>query len=540
MDNSLYFIAAVSKEEDIAATQQHILIMSNGLLDSSHRRPRRRASLIEELALPVTTLQRNRSSDSYHRPPSNNSRESSQSSSWEHSDTQLNNSSLPACLSDPSDHHHDTTNATDAIRVHRPNWVKSTTTTNNHHMEQAAMSNSARTRRPRPQLLNSASMRSSFTFGRRSTAPDDINALLDGRNNDRRRKNGGGWNHRLSLGNGDRPDMKKVLEDNTTVLSDYQAVFQQMKLQNPTVSLGALQQKTMKRMSELKVEKEEMERMNLQRLRELEEKPHHGNNNGRMTLLGSLFHHRPRAGSDLSDKNSTSGLGSDRLSGRRSTIDTNPLSEADGSTDNNHNGNGVGVGGGRVPSILKTSLIMGEDQTGNFAPRKSVGDFTMMAGYPDSEEEDDDAMLGMDRSRTSGLSKASGLFISGDESENFGGESDNIIGMRMGMESDLYNREEEDNNFDNRDEEVNYEELEILETHLQQLDTSHGSQPHCGDLNGSSHTFHSVISDSNQTTATEGSYTDSGSLIVGFGKQRDEKEDESRGFAADFSAWDNR
>ena len=250
-------------------------------------------------------------------------------------------------------------------------------------------------------------------------------------------------------------------------------------------------------MSELKVEKEEMERMNLQRLRELEEKPHHGNNGGRMTLLGSLFHHRPRAGSDLSDKNSTSGLG------RRSTIDTNPLSEADGSTDNNHNGNGVGVGGGGVPSILKTSLIMGEDQTGNFAPRKSVGDFTMMAGYPDSDEEDDDAMLGMDRSRTSGLSKASGLFISGDESENFGGESDNnIIGMRMGMESDLYNREEEDNNFDNRDEEVNYEELEILETHLQQLDTSHGSQPHCGDLNGSSHTFHSVISDSNQTTAT--------------------------------------
>eukprot|EP00985_Skeletonema_marinoi_P007721 scaffold3445_cov80-Skeletonema_marinoi.AAC.2 len=589
--------------------------MSNGLLDSSHRRPRRRASLIEELALPVTTLQRNSSSGS--RPLSNYSRESSQSSSWEHGDTQLNNSSLPACLSDPSDHHHDTTNATDAIRVHRPNWVKSTATTTTHHMEQAAMSNSARTRRPRPQLLNSASMRSSFTFGRRSTAPDDINALLDGRNNDRRRKNGGGWNHRLSLGNGDRPDMKKVLEDNTTVLSDYQAVFQQMKLQNPTVSLGALQQKTMKRMSELKVEKEEMERMNLQRLRELEEKPHHGNNNGRMTLLGSLFHHRPRAGSDLSDKNSTSGLGSDRsdrdnnhhhhsnnnsnnhnnsmpkapynvddsfrsnnsvdsshhnrpnvlsratilisrrasnqdatttgdhsnyLSGRRSTIDTNPLSEADGSTDNNHNGNGVGVGGGGVPSILKTSLIMGEDQTGNFAPRKSVGDFTMMAGYPDSEEEDDDAMLGMDRSRTSGLSKASGLFISGDESENFGGESDNNIGMRMrmGMEStDLYNREE-DNNFDNRDEEINYEELEILETHLQQLDTSHGSQPHCGDLNRSSHTFHSVISDSNQTTATEGSYTDSGSLIVGFGKQRDEKEDESRGFAADFSAWDNR
>jgi len=592
----------VSKEEEDIAATQHIIMMSNGLLDSSHRRPRRRASLIEELDLPVTTLQRNSSGGS--RPPSNYSRESSQSSSWEHSDPQLFNNSLFACLSDPSDHQHDTTNATEDIRVHRPNWVKSTAPTNNHHMEQAAMSNSARTRRPRPQLLKSASMRSSFTFGRRSTAPEDINALLDGRNNDRQRKNGGGWNHRLSLGNGDRPDMKKVLEDNTTVLSDYQAVFQQMKLQNPTVSLGALQQKTMKRMSELKVEKEEMEKMNLQRLRELEEstKNHHGG--GRMTLLGSLFHHRPRAGSDLSDKNSTSGLGSDRsdrdnnhhhhnksnnhnhqpkapydlndsfrsnnsvdsshhnrpnvlsratilisrrasnqdattttgdhsnyLSGRRSTIDTNPLSEADGSTDNIHNGNGDSGG---VPSILKTSLIMGEDQTGNFAPRKSVGDFTMMSGYPDSDEDDDDAMLGMDRSRTSGLSKASGLFISGDESENFGESDNNIIGMRMGMESDLYNREEE--NYDNRDEEVNYEELEILETHLQQLDTSHRSQPHCGDLNRSSHTFHSGFSiASNQTTATY-----EGSLIVGFGKQRDEKEDESRGFAADFSAWDNR
>ena len=55
-----------------------------------------------------------------------------------------------------------------------------------------------------------------------------------------------------------------------TVLSDYQEVFQQMKLQNPNTSLGALQQKTIQRMSELKVEREEMERMNMERLKELE------------------------------------------------------------------------------------------------------------------------------------------------------------------------------------------------------------------------------------------------------------------------------
>lgn len=383
-------------------------------------------------------------------------------------------------------------------------------------------------------------------------------------------------------------------------LSHYQEVFQHMKLQNPTASLGALQQKTMKRMSELKVEKEEMERMNLQRLRESECSARHGSSigsnqggNGRMTLLGSLFHHRPRAGSDLSDRNSSGVLSCDQSdhdnnkhhkqqgitpkapfdlddsfrsnasidsshshrgvlsratilisqslssnnnqeststgeypspSLRRSSIESAPSLEADGSTES----------GGGVPMILKTSMIlMGEDQKGNLAPRKSVGDLTaIIAEYDDDESDDDnDFIFEIDRSNSSGLyisgddeSQASGLYTSEGEG--------NAVVVHKGMESDLSDRGEEDE----------YVELEVLEMRMQQLDTSHRSHPRCGG-EMSTNTFHSFVSEiSNLTMMTEGSsHTDgSGSLIVGFGKQRVEKEDVSRGFAADFSAWDER
>ena len=214
---------------------------------------------------------------------------------------------------------------------------------------------------------------------------------------------------------------------------------------------------------------------------------------------------------------------------RRSTMETNPLSEADGSTDNNPNTNNGGIGGGgvEVPSILQTSLmgtsLLGEDQKGNFAPRKSVGDLTaMMAGYDQESEEDDDVILGMDRSRRSA---ASGLFLSGDEESKASGLEGGQQGVFVGQ-----NKEEEE------EEEETCLELEVLQTTLQQLDTGC-----CDHL--SRDTFQSMLSDfSNRTEETNwSSYTDcSESLIVGFGKQRVEKEDESRGFAADFSAWDNR
>lgn len=376
-----------------------------------------------------------------------------------------------------------------------------------------------------------------------------------------------------------------------------------MKLQNPTASLGALQQKTMKRMSELKVEKEEMEKMNMERLRELENlhhHHHHGNNTnngggggGRMTLLGSLFSHnnasgrgmtllhRPRAGSDLDGgSNSThtpkapydvddsfrsensiddetpshrpnvlsratilisrrtsyqdSATSAGDYQSRRSTIDSNlTLSEADTSTENNFGAGGGAVGVGVVPIVQSSQLMLrGEDQKGNFAPRKSVGDFTaMMAGYNQNSDDDDNHAMGSDSDNRSGpkslCSEMSGLYISGDESTGIGSYA----------------------NCENKQQHQDDEQLEILETHFQRLgDTSQRSNSYYCDT---SHR-HSVLSDnSNHTTATEGSYT--GSLIVGFGKrdyetqptslmkkQRPEDEDESRGFAADFSAWDNR
>jgi len=614
--------------------------MSSGLLDfdTSHRRQNScRDSDIEEVdydtapsadAPAVMKQQQSQSSrpqllNDFHEPPS----KYPESDSHKH---QLSSSNSNSSDADPSDLN-DTANG--GRRVRRPNWARSPSLTLQNNNNTAAKNR-------RPNLLRSVSMRSSFTIGRRSTAPTEHNnffnrggedehpmsaTLEGGRNTDnkdrrntdttnKKKKKKGYIIRRWSHSDDDRPKniVKRDIAD-ASELSHYQEVFQQMKLQNPTLSLGALQQKTMKRMSELKVEKEEMERMNLQRLMELESSAgrhgHHGSNsnggNGRMTLLGSLFHHRPRAGSDLSDRNS-SGLGSDHSdhdnhnnsntsnnhnhqgvtlpkapynvddsfrsnnsvdsshrgvlsratilisqslssnnnnqesttaagegsypSLRRSTIDTNPSTEADGSND----GSGAGVGG--VPLILRTSLIlMGEDQNGNLAPRKSVGDFTaMMAGWDDQDSDDDDyddddAMFEIDRS------KSSGLFISGDEESKASGlyrsEGDENAAFLDEVERDLSNRGEDDN----------YVKLEILETHLQQLDASHRSRPHCGEM--SSNTFHSLMSMSeisNHTTVTEGSYTDcSGSLIVGFGKQRVEKEDESRGFAADFSAWEN-
>jgi len=405
-----------------------------------------------------------------------------------------------------------------------------------------------------------------------------------------------------------------------------------MKLQNPTASLGALQQKTMKRMSELKIEKEEMEKMNMERLRELENRNHHttnvnNNNGGRMTLLGSLFSHntangrkplliRPRIGSDNMDG---SGLGSDRSDrdtnnnnptnnnntpkapydvddsfrsensiddettlprpnvlsratilisrsraasssnnnqdssggggaaaatsssggglllshSRRSTTETN-LSEADASADHNTSSNGILGGGGGglglgVAPIIQSSqlLIMGEDQKGNFAPRKSVGDLTaMMAGYNQSSDDDDNDIMSDDRSGPKSLcSEMSGLYISGEESIGIGSYAN-----RETTQQQQYH-------------DGPHKQVEILQTHFQQLDTSQRSNS-CYSSNR-----HSVLSDS----MTEGSYT--GSLIVGFGKRKNNNsdasplsqsksllkdEDESRGFAADFSAWDNR
>ena len=227
---------------------------------------------------------------------------------------------------------------------------------------------------------------------------------------------------------------------------------------------------------------------------------------------------------------------------RRSTTESNPLSEAaDTSTDihHNHNTNGIIVGGGvdLVPIIQSSQLYkMGEDQKGNFAPRKSVGDLT--AGYELSSDDDDvnDALLLEDRSiiqsdrgPKSVCSEMSGLFISGDE--------ESILPKN--------NNSRETNQQQQQQQQLE----EMLSTHLpEMMSQTHLLQLDETSLRSSNPTnsrdaFHSILSDSH----TEGSCTE-GSLIVGFGpklksiskKRRSEEEDETRGFAADFSAWDNR
>ena len=351
-----------------------------------------------------------------------------------------------------------------------------------------------------------------------------------------------------------------------------------------------------------KEEMERMNMERLKELESMSSSNANNNNNGgggRMTLLGSLFHHSPlvgqqlRGSNDNSDRNGSSDrsdrggnnyninsihhqqqgnnnnmpkapynvddsfrsnnsvdshhrpnvlsratiLISRRASSnqedslyhnsRRSTMETNPLSEAgDGTNDTNLNNSGGIIGGGGVdvvPPILKTSLL-GEDQTGNFAPRKSVGDLTaMMDGYDQESSDDDDSRIfGIDRSR---VSAASGLFLSGDEESK-------ASGLQEGHQVIFRGRNEEEEEEEVVDEEETCVEMEILETTLQQLDTA------------TCDTFRSMLSDlSHRTMETKGStHTDcsGSSLIVGFGKQRDKRGDELRGFAADFSAWDKK
>ena len=153
--------------------------MSNGsLVDSTNHRPRRRrASLFEELDSPATTsMQQQQRGGGNIRPPYNDSYNTS-ISSWEHSDTSLshNNSSLRNLSADPSE------NNNNESRVHRPSWNNSSTTTIN--------SNNNGTTPPRPTLLQSVSVRGSFSFGRRLSAPEQVSGedLVKKRSNSFRR-----------------------------------------------------------------------------------------------------------------------------------------------------------------------------------------------------------------------------------------------------------------------------------------------------------------------------------------------------------------
>lgn len=243
---------------------------------------------------------------------------------------------------------------------------------------------------------------------------------------------------------------------------------------------------------------------------------------------------------------------------RRFNVESNPLSEADTSD-----------GGGGVIPIMHAQLLqhqIREDQKGNFAPRRSVGDLTAMAN--DMEQLIDGGGDDADNSIATGsrvgnqssgcsvgaqslCSEMSGLFISGGESDVIqNNNTNNRARSSSGSGGSLIDDSSR----------ASEQQLQLYQMQLQQqvmLDISARSS--CDD--SSKEAYLSVLSSDHYSedscTAATG-----GTLIVGFGglrkrnsndsmsprltprrslsQQLREEEDKSRGFAADFSAWDNR
>ena len=199
--------------------------------------------------------------------------------------------------------------------------------------------------------------------------------------------------------------------------------------------------------------------------------------------------------------------------------------------------------------------MMGEDQKMNFAPRKSVGDLTALGDSLLSSDDDDyDDDYDNRTAATGTRSLMSGLFISGDDSttvHNSGklrGRGTSGDGGGASAEADgnggaSYQQQQQHH-------QENTEEKLLVQTQKLSTSTSQQQQQQRSDNSCGVDSYISLLS-----AASEGSY-DAGSLIVGFGRtpptpqpksimsrknqQHPEEEDESRGFAADFSAWDNR
>jgi hypothetical protein len=443
----------------------------------------------------------------------------------------------------------------------------------------------------------------------------------------------------------------------TASVSDYQEVFQQMKQQHPNTSLGALQQITMQRIAELKLQKKKREEEELRRIQQQQQQHndhHHKNNSnevggGRMTLLGgmgSLFmrHRTDSCEFDGSDRNINNNNNSDRSdrsdhrdnnnsnnnhlpkapfmvddsfrsnnsgeydnnndtttpssrnvlsratilisrrtsnddsnhngnshhhhhsrrstveSSRRSSMESNPLSmtsEVDTSDKNNNNNSNNNELHNSFISIHAHNM-MGEDQKMNFAPRKSVGDLTALGDSLLSSDDYDDYDDDDNRTAATGTrSLMSGLFISGDDSTTVhnsgklrgsGTSGDGGASADASAEADsnggASHQQQQQQHQENADENL------LVQTQKLSTSTSHQHQPQRSDNSCGVDSYISLLS-----AASEGSY-DAGSLIVGFGRtpptpqpksimsrknqQHPEEEDESRGFAADFSAWDNR
>jgi hypothetical protein len=147
----------------------------------------------------------------------------------------------------------------------------------------------------------------------------------------------------------------------------------------------------------------------------------------------------------------------------------------------------------------------------------------------------------------------SGLFISGDDSTTVH-NSGKLRGSGTsggGASADADSNGSTSHQQQQQHHEENTEEKLLVQTQKLSTSTSHQQQQQRSDNSCGVDSYISLLS-----AASEGSY-DAGSLIVGFGRtpptpqpksimsrhinnNHPEEEDESRGFAADFSAWDNR
>eukprot|EP00584_Thalassiosira_punctigera_P012709 CAMPEP_0172547030 /NCGR_PEP_ID=MMETSP1067-20121228/16666_1 /TAXON_ID=265564 ORGANISM="Thalassiosira punctigera, Strain Tpunct2005C2" /NCGR_SAMPLE_ID=MMETSP1067 /ASSEMBLY_ACC=CAM_ASM_000444 /LENGTH=548 /DNA_ID=CAMNT_0013334049 /DNA_START=439 /DNA_END=2085 /DNA_ORIENTATION=- len=204
-----------------------------------------------------------------------------------------------------------------------------------------------------------------------------------------------------------------------SAVSDYQEVFQQMKQENPHSSLGALRQKTMYRMAELKAEKmteeqrqrkeqqgkEEEERLRTQtlaqkcvdkwvgKIKHTQQEISHSHPNPQLgesfgTLTTEMENNHQTLPFDANDNSNgkeahnipsgrrasmialmrrQSTLSYEASMSRRTSIDSGIMTQS--STG--------GISSIKEEMYINAGLVAGgDDQTANFAPRRSVGDLT--------------------------------------------------------------------------------------------------------------------------------------------------------------------
>lgn len=270
-------------------------------------------------------------------------------------------------------------------------------------------------------------------------------------------------------------------------VAKFQEVFQKMKQENPSASMGALRHKTMTRIAELKIihqeeehlereereRKEEEERLRNQNLAKkyvgklvdkitrpsmvayqqghslLQEHHHlHHNfssvNNTHQHSNNSNGHHSPHdsqsGGDDNNEDNDdhiflqhmpiserASMIIRKQVSNRRVSVDS-------GDTLNLNHSNEAKIDNSRNTLYINAGLVGGDDQAGNFAPRKSVGDLIAFGNdFLGSEDDESD-----NKSAMSFLTNVSGLFMDSDSALDIEiKDDDDDANVILGLSKDI-------------------------------------------------------------------------------------------------------